>query len=283
MIIRRVIEEIVQAPVACSTSSVPQPVFLGLEERKREKMEQEHAMAADVLEIDLDEDGPLREEYLPKRRISGAGSHRNSVSIIPPIIDSMPDITAHWQHSHVQEMGNLLPPPARWSPAGDEPILRERNRVSGQYVAVQPPAINIAPYHPPYYPSMNVGYPQWNTGGAYAPVKPQSTYVYDFPPIDTSNPAAYNSYPYAPQIAISHSRSQSLCYDQENVQTRNHIRSYSQSRFEYRCSDLRMTANELVPHNQGDISWTGTGHYPYHDSTFAPIHNVNYQAAWLRT
>ncbi|KAF8076111.1 hypothetical protein FPV67DRAFT_1406587 [Lyophyllum atratum] len=285
-IVRKAIDEIIQAPVACDNFSVPQPVFIGLEERKREKLEKERTMVAEVLEIDLDEDGPLREEYLPKRRVSGAGSYRNSqVMQALNVVDNIPNNPHEWERHNNPDLDKQLPPPAKWSPAGDEPIHRERNRVTGQYVAVQPP-LHTAAYPAPYHPTVDVSYPHyhWNSV-VYGSVKPQPTYVFDFPAVDNvGNQTTYNSYPYAPQIPISHSRSQSLSYDQENLQSRHHTRSYSQSRFEYRCSDLRVTANEFAPQCQGEAAWLGANHYPYHGSAFAPIHNVvNYQPAWLRT
>ncbi|KAG5646463.1 hypothetical protein DXG03_003513 [Asterophora parasitica] len=277
-IVRKAIEEMIQAPVACDAFSVPQPVFVGIEERKREKLEKERAMVADVLEIDLDEDGPLREEYLPKRRVSGAGSYRNSQVIQPLNVVDNVAASGDWEQRGNRDMGRSLPPPAKWSPSGDEPIHRERTRVSGQYVAVQAP---IVTYPAPYHPVDAYAHHSWSSV-TYPPVKPmQPTYIFDFPV--AGNQATYNSYPYVPQ-PISHSRSHSLSYDQENLQSRNHMRSYSQSRFEYQCSDIRMTANEFVPHSQGDAAWMGASHYQYHGSAFAPIHNVNYhQPAWLRT
>jgi hypothetical protein len=282
-IVRKALDEIIQAPVACTTSSVPQPVFLGLEERKRENLEKEQAMAADVLEIDLDEDGPLREEYLPRRRISGTGPFRTShIQQIHPAPNAVVDHGQHWDRRTLQEIEKPLPPPAKWSPAGDEPIHRERNRVSGHYVAVQPPLMpvhNLASYPAPYLQHHQIGFPHQNWGSqGYVSTKPQA-YGFDFPPIHTVGQPVYHPYQYVPQIALSHSRSQSLSFDQENIQSRNHMRSYSQSRFEYRCSDLRMTANELAPPSEADAQWVA-GYYPYHALNFPPI--PTYQSAWLR-
>ncbi|KAF7359584.1 hypothetical protein MVEN_00682100 [Mycena venus] len=68
------LNEIIQATAACNfNSACPQPVFIGIGGRRRERMEKEQARSVDVLEIDSDEDGPLREEYMPKRRIRCAG------------------------------------------------------------------------------------------------------------------------------------------------------------------------------------------------------------------
>jgi hypothetical protein len=277
-IVRRAIEEIIQAPAACDASSSPQPVFIGLEQRKKEKIEKEQAMAADVLEIDLDEDGPLREEYLPKRR----GSYRAANPLPPP--PSVGNVLGNmqiWDNHSIQEMDRTLPPPARWSPSGDEPIYPERNRLSGQYVAVQPPVIHgVTTYHPPYYQHMGVNYSHWNMGAAYPPVESRA-YHYSLPPMDVGNHATYNPYPYGAQIPVSHSRSQSLSYQQETIPIRNHARAYSQAQFGYRCGDVRMPGNEFLP-SQHDAPWMGPNHYSYHGPTFAPIHPVHYPPAWVR-
>lgn len=285
-IIRKAIDEIIQAPTASNLYPVPQPVFVGLEQRKREKMEKEQAMVSEVMEIDLDKDGPLREEYLPKRRISASASHNNFNTSQPLSVVSNLVSAQSWERRDIHDLEKSLPPPAKWSPAGDEPILRERNRVSGQYVAVQPPILHAAaPYPAPYHPPVDVyAHYHWNNV-TYAPAKPQSNYVFDFPVISNSNyHMGYGAYPYVPQIPISHARSQSLSsYDDENFHARQHVRTCSQSRFEYQCSDLRMTSTEFASHVQGETAWTGVAsHYQYHGTAFAPIHNVNFQHAWLR-
>lgn len=283
-IVRKALDEIIQAPVACTPSSIPQPVFLGLEERKREKLEKEQALAAAVLEIDLDEDGPLREEYLPRRRISGAGSFGNShIQQSHTVTNIANDLGKNWDRRSM-EMGKPLPPPARWSPAGDEPIHRERNRVSGQYVAVQPPLMpvhNLASYPAPYLHHQEIAFPHQNWAPqGYVAHKPQAAYGLEFPTMHAVGQSVYNPYPYLPQIALSRSRTQSLSFDQDTAQSRSHMRSYSQSRFEYRCSDLRMTANELAPPIEAEAQWVAASYYPYPVSNFAPM--PTYQSAWLR-
>lgn len=275
LIVRKAIDEIIQAPAACHSVSSPhsEPVFLGLEERRLEKLEKEHA--ADALDIDLDADGPLREEYLPKRRrMSGASSNWSNhsegkyIAATRAALEKMHD----WERREIEKP---LPPPAKWSPAGDEPILRERNRVSGHYVAVQPPpAPTTAQYaFPPRYPDTVYPTQNWNTPLGYG---------YDMPS-QHSIQAPFSRYPFIVPVSMSHSRSQSLSYDQDNTQTR-HLRSYSQSRFEYQCSDIRMTANELAPSTQVDPpQWATAAHYAYPATAFAPHTSVNYQSAWLRT
>ncbi|GLB33532.1 putative cyclin [Lyophyllum shimeji] len=276
-IIRKAIEEIIQAPVAYDAFSVPQPVFIGIEERKKEKSENERSLVAEVLEIDLDEDGPLREEYLPKRRVNGAGSYRKSgVTQLPGVLDPTASHVSDWERRGARGHENSLPPPAKWSPAGDEPLHRGRDRATGQYVAVQPPLVHSTVSYPGLYHPPIDAYPYHWTSVAYASAKPQPTYAFDFPVVDNpGNQASYGTYPYIPQIAISHSRSQSLGYDPENLQSRHHMRSYSQSRFDYQCSDLRMTANEFAPQCQGQAAWLGANHHQYHAPAFAPIHNVH--------
>lgn len=289
-IVRKAIDEIIQAPKACNFDPAnPQPVFLGLEDRKREKLEKEQALTVDVLDINLDEDGPLREEYLPKRHISAASTTRVAESRenqVPPQI--LADNGNQWRRGAV-ESNKHLPPPAKWSPAGDEPILRDRNRVSGQYVAVQPPLPGpAAPYHSFYQQPHDGAYAMtsWHAPGGYLAVKQpaHSGYGYDLPPIHTITAPVYHLYPsYVPQIAMSHSRSQSLSYDQDNSQSRNHMRSHSQTRFEYRYSDIRMTANELAPPPEFDFQWGAGASCVYPAPTFGPHAGVNHQPAWLRT
>jgi len=166
----------------------------------------------------------------------------------------------------------MLPPPARWSPAGDEPILRDRNRVSGHYVAVQPPLLNsMAPslvasqcYHDLGYVNQN-----WPPG---AP----AGYVFDVPTLHVSQPT-YTPYPFVLPVALSHSRSQSLSHDQDNPQSRIHSRSYSQSGFEHRYNNVSMAVNDPA------AAWLAHAHSTYTCAPgFAP-HSANYLSNWLRT
>lgn len=266
-IIRKTLEEVIDASTnPALTADLPQPVFIGVEERRREKLEKE-LQASEVLEIDLDEDGPLREEYVPRRR-----SIRNSRTIEAPLPSHPNENT--WDRANV-EAAKHLPPPAKWSPAGDEPILRDRNRVSGHYVAVQAPHVVSYPvaYHQPHDITYN---PSWNLA-VYVPVKPQPGYI-DFPHLPQMSQNAYN-YPYLPPVPLPHSRSQSLSYNQDNYQMRNHARSYSQSIFDYRCSDIRMTVQDHV-HAEPQSHWSNGYDYSVAPS-YGPIPTL--QTTWLRT
>jgi len=255
-IVRRSIEEIVHASSTFkATGASPQPVFLGLEDRLRERLEKEAAM--DVLEIDLDEDGPLKEEYLPKRRASKLTSQNAQLG-------------ENWSASEPAPI-KVLPPPAKWSPAGDEPILRDRNRSSGHYVAVQAPPHAHAAFHPQDPFNQN-----WNPPAAHMQVK---SYPYEMPSHYRVNQAAYNPFGH---IAHPHSRSQSLSYDQDNLLSRNHMRSYSQARFDYMRNDIRMSVGEQhIPIPEMESRWMDVApHYPYSGPAFVPIPAVGMQPTW---
>lgn len=251
-IIRKSIDEILQASLAADpTAPVPQPVFLGIEERKQEKIEAQ-AAALEVLNIDLDADGPLREEYLPRRRTSAASSIRLSRS--------------NEENLHSTAVVKPLPPPAKWSPEGDEPILRDRSRSSGHYVAVQPS--HPYPYSMPYRPDVVYNQP-WDVSYAAAPyTKAYPAYPYGQPPA-TINTAQY--YPAQSMVPLTHSRSQSLFYDTEHSASRNHLRSYSQqARFDYKYSDIRMSSHDHLPGYETESRWTDPNQYIYSGSYVVP-------------
>lgn len=130
--IKKTLDELLHTPIESprrdEISSVilpPGPVFIGLEERRREHAAKEAAMERsnnEILDIDLDEDGPLREEYLPKRRVSYPRDSELARIPFKPIAS-----------------GRTLPPPARWSPEHDEPIMWSHSRPVRSYFAPQPP------------------------------------------------------------------------------------------------------------------------------------------------
>ncbi|THH20156.1 hypothetical protein EW146_g1164 [Bondarzewia mesenterica] len=290
-IIRKAIEELIDIAMANNESRAcgdglcpdthPEPVFVGLEERKRAKLDC-NAFSVDpnieVLEIDLDEDGPLREEYVPRRRVSKADSIRGGVG---------QDLTGwrsgegrDWERAADTE--RTLPPPAKWSPAADEPILREeRRRQQSQYVAVQPPmapplAPILAPLHS-YNPMQGLGYhhPTWSMTTGYMPQQSKL----QLPPI---YPAAYD---YSHSAAHSHSRSVSFSNGQHGATPHfDHSRSQSQTHLEYACSDIRLTAQKMTHPPPAELHWTGTDQYGYgvrygplaHDSVFP------YLSSWIR-
>ncbi|KAJ8523009.1 hypothetical protein ONZ45_g542 [Pleurotus djamor] len=178
-IVRKAIDEISEALVRDSDS--PQPVFLGLEVRKKEKLDRER-----MLDIDLDEDGPLREEYIPKRRSGIAPTHFD----LPPA-----GFAGLYSSSH----NNAVPSPSKWSPSSDEPILRDRSSNGGHYVAVQPllpPA--LPPYHPPHPHYQGYAYDPWHS--YVKPAYPFAAQSAAYPPV---------SYPHAVICVLSLSPSSS--------------------------------------------------------------------------
>lgn len=129
VIIRRAIEELIEVGSPPSTTGViPEPVFLGLAEHKRER--ERIAMEEDVFDVDLDQDGPLREEYLPKKHVLRRMERRS-----------------------LEQTAKDLPPPAAWSPAADPPLPRPRpvyQAVQGLHNGVSLIQQN-APVGAPYY------------------------------------------------------------------------------------------------------------------------------------
>ncbi|OBZ70164.1 hypothetical protein A0H81_09925 [Grifola frondosa] len=217
----------------CATAP-PEPVFVGLEEPSRDSHErvQTYEDSIDVLEIDLDEDGPLREEYLPRRRVSGAGSTRRT-----PGRDKR------------AEVERTLPPPAKWSPAADEPIIPTRGRGHVQYVAPQPIshiAVQALPPPPSFHPVVDSRHQSWSLGAYTARQEPVARHEYAAPIFHPSTAMAGYDYAYpAPQN--SHSRSQSLSYHQAiGGESQGRSRSYTQS-IDQGYSDVRLSESHFLP------------------------------------
>lgn len=111
----------------------PEPVFVGLADRVGEKdyfgLSETDLESAD---IDLDEDGPLREEYLPQRR----PSHRRAVTSHHVVRPTTP-IDSSQHRGSFNSFVPHLPPPAKWSPEADPPMERERDKTKDRYIAVR--------------------------------------------------------------------------------------------------------------------------------------------------
>ncbi|KAF6762594.1 hypothetical protein DFP72DRAFT_561120 [Ephemerocybe angulata] len=257
-IIRKAIDEILQAPTTGDPGSpIPQPVFLGIEERKQEKIEAQ-AAAFEVQNIDLDEDGPLREEYLPRRRSNVSSTNNLRISR---------SSDSENLHCGSTAVAKPLPPPAKWSPEADEPILRDRNRSSGQYVAVQP--TNPYPYTMAYRAPEVVYSQSWDASSFAGPFKAYPAYSYGQPPA-TMNAAQY--YPPPSMATMTHSRSQSLFYDSEHPASRNHLRSFSQqARFDYKARDVRVSSRDYLPAYETEPRWTDNNPYIYGGPYAAPL------------
>ncbi|TFK55879.1 hypothetical protein OE88DRAFT_670403 [Heliocybe sulcata] len=289
-IVRKTLEDLIDVPAATNTThdcgestcfgGTIGPVFLGLEDRRLEKIQREEGIldpGVDDLEIDLDEDGPLREEYLPKRRVSRSGSVRSAGSSSKgSFVTNRP----------ASDADALLPPPAKWSPAADEPIVPQRHRENGQYIAVRPPLVS-APVNyvvppPPYIPPGHAMYPAWS-GVAYLPPAkhagaigcPHENAGYPEPSHDCTGSCLHTS---------TRVRSHSLSYDHANSQCAvQHARSRSQLPTEYGFADVHAPAGQYCVQPNFDYHWAPP-HYAYaapYAHAFAPGHRVDYQP-WLR-
>ncbi|KAA1466294.1 hypothetical protein DENSPDRAFT_767396 [Dentipellis sp. KUC8613] len=288
-IVKKTIEELIDVSAASNATEMcddrsclrlpPAPLFLGLEDRKRERSGYISAEAvSDGLEIDLDEDGPLREEYIPRRRISRTGSLRDVIK--EGTLSHFYEKEQEWERALVPE--RALPPPAKWSPEADEPILRNTGRGQVQYMAVRPsvmppPAPLLAPVQS-YRAAMPQGFPTWSTT-----TDNQADMKLQLPPPYAL--LSYGDYTHH-NVGPTHSRSASLSHGHHVVlQPPSHVRSHSQSQFEHACSDLRFTAQKASQPIYSDLHWPSSGHQVYgsaigRDFTHHP--GMQQSSAWLR-
>lgn len=242
-IVRKALEIVADASVVHDDEMLtgpPVPVFVSLDDqhKQKERYEQTYEEDIDVLEIDLDEDGPLREEYMPKRRISSASNGRRVQS-----------------QERVMEVDRMLPPPAKWSPEADEPITRDQLRLHQQYAMAPAPQLMpqmamqplAPPPPPPFHQALELGRRIWSVE-SYVP-KRESAVRNVFDPLTQYNVpvrqptyAAYD-YGYAMAPPVSHSRSQSFSSYSQPVmgQSQGHMRSYSQTKYDAGYSDVRMS------------------------------------------
>ncbi|EPT03706.1 hypothetical protein FOMPIDRAFT_1028558 [Fomitopsis schrenkii] len=256
-IVRKAIERLINVGVGrscCEDAACtmpPEPVFVGLEDEKRAQPDAQN-YDEDVLEIDLDEDGPLREEYLPRRRVSSASSSRR-VQVAERMV----------------EPERFLPPPAKWSPAADEPIMRDV-RISKQYVAPQPMShVPVAvPPPPPFHQVLQPQQFTWPYGG-YGHEQEQMVSAAYAPPPVYARPS-HVGYDFAYSAAQGHSRSQSLSYNQavgEHTQGRH--RAYSQTGYDQGYSDVRFSENRYAPPPPVLTRWSpGDVYPPLYDRAF---------------
>lgn len=268
--IRKTIQEIMEAPLGHSMS---EPVFLGVEQRLKEKLGlSAFPLEAETFDIDLDEDGPLREEYLPRRRVSNGGSSCGHSSELRNDTQNGA-LVHHHPMSSLQGIASL-PPPAKWSPAGDEPICRPSGRTGPVYLPVQP---SLAPHYVGRVPA--VYHPWPTTGLPYAQFRhhPEGDY--------TANTLPVPQYPYWAPIncssAVQHP--QPVCTP-EYYAGLNHIRGYSLGGYDYRCGDVRLFSDGTGRHPQPTASWTPLHQYGYVTSrrSLAPHPPLDYRSAWIR-
>ncbi|KAG8218429.1 hypothetical protein J3R82DRAFT_4054 [Butyriboletus roseoflavus] len=269
--IRKTIQEIMEAPLG---RHVNEPVFLGVEQRLKEKL----GLSAlphesETLDINLDEDGPLREEYLPKRRVSNGGSSGGHGS--EKSNDSQSGASVHHHHTLPLQGSISLPPPAKWSPAGDEPICRPSGRTGPMYLPAQP---SLAPHYAGTVPT--VYHPWPTTSLPYAPFGHHLDRDY------TANTLPIPQYTYWAPLncpsAVQHP--QTLCTS-DYYAGPNHVHGYSLGGFDYRYSDIHLLSDGSGCHTQPTASWTPPHQYGYVTSrqSLAPHPPpLNYRSTWIR-
>lgn len=127
-IIRKMIDDLVRlhstAGLTSSMVNTVLPVFSPLLVCDGEKKTASHQPPFEPFDIDinLDEDGPLREEYVPKRRSSRTGGQFGCN--IPIEVDPV-------------QNSSCLPPPSEWSPQADPPLERNYRRPENHYGILQ--------------------------------------------------------------------------------------------------------------------------------------------------
>jgi len=189
LIIKKALYELLHTPTEaprCEGASFvilpPGPVFIGLEDRRREHAAKEAATEQsnnEILDIDLDEDGPLREEYLPKRRVGNAKDTEPTRIPFKPIAP-----------------GRTLPPPAKWSPEHDEPIMWSHSRPVRPYLAPQPPPKRQHIFDPIWGSAREENY-EHVLGYGYDPLigAIRSTYDYRDPYLGNSRSQSHGIFP----------------------------------------------------------------------------------------
>lgn len=256
-IVRKAIEDLLDASQRAETHEVEgiaAPVFYDIAENKGHEVEQ--MQDVDVLAFDLDEDGPLREEYLPKRRISSASNSRTR-----------------------SDTSRALPPPAKWSPAADEPIVRGNMRAQAQYLAPQPishghAAATVAPPPAPFHQALDMSRRIWPAGEQIA----RHPYVPVHAPVFPAQPV-YTGYDYTyppPPAPHMHSRSQSLSYGHPAAP--GHYRSYSQVPYDQGSGELGYPSGTYV-HAVAPPQWTAYPNRVVYPSVYDPY---DYQRPMLK-
>ncbi|KAL4075786.1 hypothetical protein J3A83DRAFT_2049804 [Scleroderma citrinum] len=260
-VIRSTIQQIMEAPLGHPSD---EPVFLGVDQRPQDKFGfSTDCDDADSFDIDLDEDGPLREEYLPKRRASDG----NSIRRISP--DGSSSLPFHHQSSD-QSRVSLLPP-AEWNAIGDE-MYHLGNHVRGIYV----PAHSSFPTR--YIAPAPVMYQAWTAvPTTYLPLADgECTGNYLRPSHNPCwcPPAQSHAPQQAPSGYCADLYRASNCRDGE----------YSHGTFDRSCGEARMTMYGTSYPTFTTTSWVLPKPYGYVPSRqpLGPHPSVNYQSTWLR-
>lgn len=258
--IRRIIEEIKGVPRMHPGS---QPVFLSFEQRSKGIVSGAvtcDEASSETYDIDLDEDGPLREEYLPRRRVSnGSSASQRATSRVD-------GAQSEFRHKTTPNR-STLPPPSKWSPAADEPIRTVVDRPA-LYMPVQP---SIAALY-----ANSVSAVCWAPAMAYVAVKPRL----DYSGI-SSKPAPSNDSFYSQAI---NPQSQPCC-NTDAFPLPNSGCWYPQVAFHYRTGDARMSFDGPGCTSQPIANWPSAEPYGFAPAPrvlFGPHPPINYPASWVR-
>jgi hypothetical protein len=241
--VRKTLEDLLEtASRSCDDAPYPffqpQPVFLGLEERRRQRLNPTiPESSSETLEIDLDEDGPLREEYMPRRRVSRDGSFRDTSG---NTVGAPFGLERGIEWDRASEIQRSLPPPAKWSPAADEPLRRDMIREPTHYVAVQPPPVPPLVMMPQYPPSGHGTAYGWGTGAPAFHLPPHLMFGQPF------------DHSHVPAISVMDSR-------HHHLMDGRHYRSQSHTRIEYSCG----SSAPKLPYQVPGLCWTGAEQYGY--------------------
>ncbi|KAF8450763.1 hypothetical protein L210DRAFT_268146 [Boletus edulis BED1] len=267
-IIRKTIQEIMEAPLG---RFMNEPVFLGVEQRLKDKFGLSTLPhEPETFDIDLDEDGPLREEYLPKRRVSNGGSSGGHGLELRN--HSQNRASVH-HHRTLPLQGSVsLPPPAKWSPAGDEPICRPSGRTAPMYLPVQP---TLAPHYVGTVPT--VYHPWPTTGLPYAPFGHHS-----------EGDHAVNTLPipryayWAPMSCPSAVQHPYPVCDSDYYTGPDHVRGYSLGGFDYVCSDIRLSSGGIAHPAASCTPLHQHGYLTSRQSLAPHPPSLNYRSTWIR-
>ncbi|THH10087.1 hypothetical protein EW145_g1563 [Phellinidium pouzarii] len=215
IVVRKMIETLIQSQTpAMARADTLQPVFIPLFDGDNEKkVEMSQTNLFDPYEIDLDEDGPLREEYIPKRRTS----HSRMQSITHGRIASDAKDSLQIQSSP------SLPPPSKWSPQADPPLERER-RHGDNYFAAPPGSEHTS--HSNFFSEYSQ-HPTWGTQ-AIPSLSSDSFQSHQINARTLRPNHVFQSLALGlPYPAISHARSTLTSVNTATSQSSAHIRTYS--------------------------------------------------------
>ncbi|KAH7887970.1 hypothetical protein F5I97DRAFT_931619 [Phlebopus sp. FC_14] len=238
-VILNTIQDIMEAPHAYLSD---EPVFLG-EQRLKDKLRITGASGhCESFDIDLDEDGPLREEYLPRRHASNGISTRCANSEIHTARTVWEVASQRSRQLPYHHLDITIPSSVQWGPTSDEPVNRAPHRIGALYIPVQP---SFAPQYVAPAPAMYHGWPA--DSAAYLPVRQHRDRSFAGNMLPVSQ---YHQWHQANGVQLQ------SYYDSNYFVSRDRVDSHRN--VGYRCSDVRMTSDGTGHRTQ---TWTPLEHY----------------------